>query len=150
MSDFSPQKFRALVCVRKIAGSPLLLAKFPWRKNVRPGVILRRPRLCGGREALARTICPVRMIWHRIVAGCACRRLLFQSLTRSNFNRTIKRNITAPCFPGGGRFAPHCFRTGGEARPPSGGPSGTTDEGGLPLAPYGFPQLHRYPDDGRA
>ena len=31
VADFSPQKFKALVGVRPIAGAPLLVAKFPWR-----------------------------------------------------------------------------------------------------------------------
>ena len=113
LADFSPQKFNDIAGVRTISGSPLLSAKFSWRVNIRSVCILRRPCLRDEREELERMLSPSHMIWPRILAGGACRGLLFPSLTRSNFNRFLKRNKTASCFPDGGRFSPHFFRRGG-------------------------------------
>ena len=112
LADFAPHRFKAIVGVRTIAGSPLLLAKFSWRNNIRSGCILRRPCLCDERTELARMLCPVHMIWPRILADCTIHGLLAPSLTRSNFNRILNRNMAASGFPDGGRFLPHCFRRG--------------------------------------
>ena len=112
LENFPRRQFKALVGVRVIGGRRFFLAKFPWRKNIRSGCILLLPCLCDETEELSRTLCPVHMIWPLISAGGECRGLLFPSLTRSNFDRMIRRNMTDACFPGGERFAPQCFRAG--------------------------------------
>ena len=38
-----PQPDKALMGVRAVGGEPFLFAKFPWRKNMSSGCILRRP-----------------------------------------------------------------------------------------------------------
>ena len=63
LSDISRQKYNALVGVRGISGAPLLLVKFSWRREILSGYILRLPCLCGEKEELSRTLCPVHMIW---------------------------------------------------------------------------------------
>ena len=112
ISGFSPQKFKAIAGVRAIAGTPLLLAKFSWRENIRSGCIPRRPCLCDEKEELSQILCPIHMIWPRIVAGQPKRGLLSPSLTRPNSNRLLGRNMSPAGFPGAGRYSSHCFRMG--------------------------------------
>ena len=112
ISGFSPQKFKAIAGVRAIAGTPLLLAKFSWRENIRSGCIPRRPCLCDEKEELSQMIRPIHMIWPRIIAGLPTHGLLFPSLTRSNFNRLLKRHMSAAGFPDADRYSSHCFRRG--------------------------------------
>ena len=110
ISDFPPKKFKEVVGVRAIDGAPPLLAKFPWRGNIRSGFILRRPCLCDEKGELSQTLCPIHMIWPRIIAGQPRHGLLPPPLTRSNFNRPLNRNMIPTGFPGAGRYSPHCFR----------------------------------------
>ena len=113
LADFPPQKFMAIIGVRAIAGTPLLLAKFSWRrKNIRSGCILRRQCLCDEKEELAQMLCPIHIIRPLIIAGQPKHGLLSPSLTRPNFNRILNRNMLSAGFPGADWYSSHCFRRG--------------------------------------
>ena len=89
-----------------------LWRNFPGGGDIRPCCVLRSPCLFGEREEIARTLFPIHMIWHRVIAGLPRHGLLSPSLTRPNFNRLLKRNMAAAGFPGAERYTPHCFRRG--------------------------------------
>ena len=97
IADYSPQKRGVVVgggwgClgvwaigfVGEIGGAPILSAKFPRRRNIRPGCINRRPLMRSEMEELARATWPVRTIWLRIIDGTPMREPLPPSVARSD------------------------------------------------------------------
>ena len=112
ISDFAPQKFKAIVGGRAIAEAPILLAKSPWRGNLRPGCILLRPCLRGDREEIARTLCPAHLAMPLITAGLSKSGPLSPSLTRPDPNRILKRNLAAYGPQGEGAPRPTVFAEG--------------------------------------
>ena len=109
LTEFTPQPFSVLAGIRIIKGSPMLLVKFPWRKNLKRGCILRRPCLCSEASDLARLFCPDHMIWPRVAAGKEDYGLAFPGLSRSNFNRKLKSAMLGAGFSKGGEFPPTAF-----------------------------------------
>ena len=112
LTDFSPQEYKVLAGTRAIGCSGMFLMKFPHRKNIKHGCILRRPCLCGEPAVLARIFCPAHTVWPIIKARCAEHERISLSLSRSNFNRLLKSSMLADGFSQGGSFSSHCFRRG--------------------------------------
>ena len=111
ITEFSPQKHKILVGVLTVKGTPLFVAKFAWRKNMRHGCILRQPCLCGEKAPLARAHCPVHQIWPRIGQRALPHDLLFPSIGNS-FNKLLRANLAQAGIRNAGKFPPHCFCRG--------------------------------------
>ena len=112
LTEFYPQDHKVLVGIRIIDGQEFLLAKFAWRKNMKHGCIVRRPCLCHDGLPLARAVCPVHRIWHRISSRVRSYEFLFPSFSAGKFAITLKSNMIKAGYEFGSRFSSHCFRRG--------------------------------------
>ena len=144
ITEFPPHYFKILAGIRTFDGSPLLIVKFPRRKNIPNGCILRRPCLCQEAPTLARIVFPVHQIWHRLCDGAEIHGRLFPFLTACKFDKELRQGMLTAGYSDGGKYSAHCFRRG------------ATQE--LHLAEqstdvikswYGLPAIHRHSDDGR-
>ena len=93
ITEFAPQKLKVLAGARTIKGADVMVAKFPWRKNVRRGCILRRPCICGESTTMARVLCPVHCVWPLIRDRDPCHGYLFTGFSTAKFNRELKRTM---------------------------------------------------------
>ena len=112
-TEFPPQDQKILVGVRMVAGRPLFIAKFSWRKNLKHGCILRRPCLCDESSNLTRLLCPVHKLWPRMSRNIPVRGLIFPSLTASSFGRKLKSEMVRMGRKSGDSFFLSLFSTGG-------------------------------------
>ena len=125
ITDFPPQKHKILAGIRAVKGTPLFVAKFAWRNNMRRGCILRRPCLCGEKESLARALCPIHQVWHRMAQRTRPHELLFPPIGYA-FSKLLRTNSAKAGFRSAGKFPSHCFRRGAtQELQVSGGSSGT-------------------------
>ena len=76
------------------------------------GCILRRPCLFLGGLPLARAICPVHQIWHRISHRVRADDFLSPSFSAGKFGATLESNLAEAGREYGSRFSPLCFRRG--------------------------------------
>ena len=109
LTEFVPHDFKILAGLCSFEGTELPIAKFPRRKNLPTGCILRRPCLCDETSALARVFCPARQLWPRITAGIEVRGRLFPSLTPRKFSPSLKAGMAAAGYPEGGKYSAPLF-----------------------------------------
>ena len=112
LTEFSPQKERALINVVSIADEEFLVAKFSTRKNIDSGCILKRPCFCRLGSDRAGFLCPVHALWPWIRRRTPCGQKLFRAVNRRNFNRFLKRTLGELGFPEAERYSSHAFRRG--------------------------------------
>ena len=109
LTEFPPQRHKVLVGMGAIGGHDFLLAKFACRKNMKHGCILRRPCLRHDSMPMARAVCPVHMVWHRISDRVPADDLLFPSFSAEKFRTALKSKMADAGCEYGSRFSPHCF-----------------------------------------
>ena len=112
LEGFTPQLEKALIGVRIIDGQQFLVAKLTTRKNLASGCILRRPCLCQLAAREAANLRPPHAIWAAVRRRVGPGELLFQSITRRNFNRALKAVLARIGVPSADRYSPHGFRRG--------------------------------------
>ena len=110
--EFPPQKERALINVISVGDEEFLVAKFPNRKNIDSGCILKRPCFCRLGSGRAGFLCPVHALWPWIRRRTPCGQKLFRAVNRRNFNRFLKRTLGELGFPEAERYSSHAFRRG--------------------------------------
>ena len=86
--------------------------KFAFRKNIRGGCVLFRPRICFEGDPRGRTLCPLRAIWPLIRDRTPDGERLFPDLSPCSFNRILKAIVTKLGFAGGPKFPLRAFRRG--------------------------------------
>ena len=112
LTQFIPQKEKALIAVRFHSQTPVLVIKFAFRKNVRNGCILMRPCLCLEEDQTAQRLCPVHTVWEFIKERVDPGDLLFPDWNANKVNRTLKIMMTQLKFDQGGKYSSHAFRRG--------------------------------------
>ena len=80
--------------------------------NIRHGCILRRPCLCSDLNVLARTLCPVHMIWPRVIERVRIGEFLFPDLSAAGFNKELRITMADAGYSYAAMFSSHCFRRG--------------------------------------
>ena len=110
IKEYAPQKFKVLVGIRRVGCSDMLIAKFPWRKNLRMGCILRRHCLCDERTTMARVLCPVHQVWPWVEERTRNHGLLFPTYSAAKFNNELKQSMGRRGFRLSGKYSPHAFR----------------------------------------
>ena len=80
--------------------------------NLAPGCILRRPCFCHLAAPKALKLCPVHVFWVEVRRRSHPAQLLSQSVSRRNFNRTLKAVLTRLGAPSAERYSSHGFRRG--------------------------------------
>ena len=103
---------KALIGIRFSGGSPFLIAKFSWCKNLVSGCIMRRPCFCSLAGSRAPLLCPAHAFWplnrRRVDPGAP----LFPTVNRRNFNRVPRAVLYKIREPSAERFISHGFRMG--------------------------------------
>ena len=112
LDDFSPQEDKALIGIRFSDGSPFLVAKLSWRKNLVSGCILRRPCFCSLSGSRAPLLCPVHAFWPLVKRRVEPGEFLFPAVTRRNFNCILKAALAKIHEPSADRYSSHAFRRG--------------------------------------
>ena len=112
LTEFSPQKKKALMGIRLVGKQVYLVAKFSFRKNHTGGVIMKRPCFCGLDNDLARLTCPVHSLWPAVQKRVHPGDRLFSAVNRRNFNRRLKAILAKMGVPQAHRFSSHAFRRG--------------------------------------
>ena len=95
---------------RLVGDEPFLLAKFPWRKNLAAGRILRRPCFCNLTNHRAAQICPAHVLWPSIRCRVAPGKPISSSAARRNFDRIMKTALSMLRAPDAERYSFHAFR----------------------------------------
>ena len=105
LAEFIPQNDKALVGAMEHKGATVFVIKFAFRKNIRNGIILTRPCLCGETSVAAAALRPVHMVWpcirRRVQAGGP----LFHGLTANTSNRQLKAAMTPLSFDQGDLYS---------------------------------------------
>ena len=111
--DGSPRQLeKALIGALAINGQQLLLAKLATQENLTSGCILRLPCFCQLVANKATKLCPVRIIWAAIRHRAGTGQLLFQSITRRNFDRAVKAVLARMGTPSADRYSSRGFLRG--------------------------------------
>ena len=110
--DFAHQSEKILVGVRTCNNIPTLVVKFPFRKNLPGGCILRRFCTCEDKSESTRRVCHPRLIWPIIAARTEPGELRFPKYTQNNFNRRLKFILTKIKFIDDRKFTSKAFRRG--------------------------------------
>ena len=98
--------------MRTVGGRDFLLGKFAWRKNMKHGCILRRPRLRHDSMPLAMAIFPVHLVWPRISDRVPTGDFLSPSFSAGKFRTNLRSNMADAGYEYGSIFSPRCFRRG--------------------------------------
>ena len=112
LGDFSPQPDKALIGIRFSGGTPFLITKLGWRKNLVSGCILRRPCFCSLDGSRAPLLCPVHAFWPLAKDRVEPGELLFPSVSRRNFNCILRAIPSKIREPSAERYSSRAFRRG--------------------------------------
>ena len=113
---FIPQRQKAMIGIRRMGDTEIMVIEFRFRKNLRGGCILSHPCLCAETHERTRDICHIRTFWPLVVKSCAINKPLFATMRANSANQQLKAVMIKLNYDQGHRFSPHAFRMGGNRR----------------------------------
>ena len=126
LSDFIPQKSKALVAVRGTPPSESLILRLASRKHLPAGCLLRPPCFCALAKVTAHAMCPVHFFWPEVRRRCRSGDLLIPTTTRRNVNTILRAILKKLELPHAERYSSHGFRRGAASELHPTGPQWST------------------------